>query len=118
MHNGMAEQIRLAGIDCPERMQPFSTKAKQATSTLSFGKEVTVEPDTKDRYGRTVALVRLPDGVQLNEELVRQGMCWWYRKYAPHDGRLRDLEDTARAEKRGLWIEGNPVPPWEFRKGK
>ena len=47
-------------------------------------------PLTKDRYGRTVATVTLPNGVQLNEELVRQGMCWWFRKYAPNEQELRE----------------------------
>lgn len=84
MHDGKAEQIRLAGIDCPERKQPFGTKAKRATLNISFGKVATVVPVAKDRYRRTVARVTLPNGVQLNEELVLQGMCWWYRKYAPH----------------------------------
>lgn len=115
MHEGKAEKVRLAGIDCPERKQAFGTKAKQATSNLSFGKAVYVEPIAKDRYGRTVAFITLPDGVRLNEELVKEGMCWWYRKYAPHNVRLKELEAVARGEKRGLWVEGKPVPPWEFR---
>jgi endonuclease YncB( thermonuclease family) len=42
MHEGKAEQVRLNGIDCPEKGQPFWKKAKQATSSLSFGKDVTV----------------------------------------------------------------------------
>ena len=59
-----------------------------------------------------VAVVSLPGEVNLNEELVRKGMCWWYRKYAPHNERLKELEDTAQGEKRGLWVEENPVPTW------
>ena len=68
-----------------------------------------------DRYGRTVAKVVLPDGRSLNQELVRQGLAWWYRQYAPHDQILAGLEAEARAAKRGLWSERNPVPPWEWR---
>ena len=115
LHNHQPEQIRLSGIDCPERKQAFGTKAKHATSMLAIGKHVTVQTVTKDRYKRTVATVTLPDGVQLNEELVRQGMCWWYRKYAPHNGRLQELEAVARSESRGLWVDKAPLPPWEFR---
>jgi endonuclease YncB( thermonuclease family) len=62
MHSGKAEKIRLNGIDCPERGQPFATRAKEFTSSLAFGKEVTVKVKDKDRYGRTVADVILPDG--------------------------------------------------------
>ena len=71
MHEGKAEQVRLAGIDCPERKQAFGSKAKQSTSALTFGKMVTVEPVAKDRYGRTVANVLLFKGRMLNHELLK-----------------------------------------------
>ena len=63
MHEGKAEQIRLSGVDCPEKGQAFGNSAKQATSSLSFGKDVSVQPMTTDRYGRTVATVGLPNGM-------------------------------------------------------
>ena len=69
-----------------------------------------------DKYGRTIGDVALPGGLSLNEELVRQGMCWWYRKYAPGNVTLEKLETEARAARRGLWRKSNPMPPWEFRK--
>ena len=50
-------RIRLYGIDCPERGQAFSKKAKQFTSEMVFGKVVEIEPVDIDRYGRTVGLV-------------------------------------------------------------
>jgi endonuclease YncB( thermonuclease family) len=75
-------KIRLHGIDAPEAGQDFGTRAKQAASDLAFGKVVTVRPVTTDRYGRTVALVVLPDGRTLNHELVRSGFAWWFQKYA------------------------------------
>ncbi|MCE7964733.1 nuclease [Nitrospirales bacterium NOB] len=115
MHHGKAEQIRLLGIDCPEKRQPFGTRAKEYTSGLAFGQEVTVYGDKRDRYRRTLAEVLLPDGRSLNQELVRAGMAWWFRKYSK-DLRLGELEREAREEKRGLWSEAHPVPPWEWRK--
>src|SRR2546428_14170819 len=57
LHNGKAEKIRLHGIDCPEKAQPFGTKAKQFTSAMVFGKMVRVLTHGQDRYGRTVAEV-------------------------------------------------------------
>ena len=57
MHRGKAERIRLYGIDCPERGQDFSTRARKFTSDMVFGKVVDVEPVESDRYGRTVAWV-------------------------------------------------------------
>ena len=70
MHEGKAEKIRLAGIDCPEKKQPFGQAAKKFTSTLVVQKIVTVQVETMDRYGRTVGEVILPDGRNLNKELV------------------------------------------------
>ena len=113
-------KIRLNGIDCPEKRQAFGTRAKQFTSDLAFGKTVTVIEKEKDRYGRTVGEIILPDGRSLNRELVRAGFAWWYRHYAPKDAELEALEAEARAGKLGLWIDLNtaapPVPPWAYRK--
>ena len=78
---------------------------------------VRVEPRDTDRFGRTVALVVLPDGKVLNHELVRGGWAWWFARYAPGDEKLRKLEADARAVKRGLWADARPIPPWEWRKG-
>ncbi len=69
-----------------------------------------------DKYGRTIADVILPDGRVLNHELVKAGFAWWYRTYAPDDELLKQLEHEARAAKRGLWADANPVPPWEYRR--
>ncbi len=62
LHNGKGERIRLHGIDCPEKRQAFRKRAKQFTSTLVFSKIVTVQVLDRDRYGRTVGVVLLPDG--------------------------------------------------------
>jgi micrococcal nuclease len=115
MHNGKAEKIRLHGIDCPEKAQPFGTKAKQFTSEMVFGKTVTVHVTDTDRYGRTVADVIVPDGRVLNRELVAAGLAWWYWQYSK-DASLGKLETEARAARRGLWADPNPVPPWCYRK--
>src|SRR2546426_11174143 len=52
LHNGKGERGRLHGIDCPEKGQAFGKKAKQFTSDLAFGREVTVKLYVRDRYGR------------------------------------------------------------------
>jgi endonuclease YncB( thermonuclease family) len=115
LHNGKAEKIRLHGIDCPEKSQPFGTKAKQFTSSFVFGKTVTVQEHGMDKYGRTLGDVLLPDGRNLNRELVAAGLAWWYRKYSK-DASLGRLEADARVSRRGLWADPDPVPPWCFRK--
>jgi micrococcal nuclease len=115
LHNGQAERIRLNGIDCPEKGQAYGKKAKQFTSGLVFGKQVTVKTFKKDRHGRTVADVLLPDRTNVSHELVKAGLAWWYKQYAKHDETLAQLEGEAREQKRGLWSDPNPVPPWEVR---
>ncbi len=43
------------------------------------------KPTSLDQYGRTLADVLLPDSMNLKHTLVKDGWCWWYRKYAPWD---------------------------------
>src|SRR4051794_25042538 len=47
--------------------------------------------------------------------MVRAGMGWWHRKYAPADRELAGLEAEAKAARRGLWAQEIPTPPWEWR---
>lgn len=116
LHDQHPERIRLSGIDCPEKGQAYGQKAKQATSAIIFGKEVTLETHGKDKYGRTIAEVLLSNGTNVNHDLVKEGWCWWYRKYAPSDTELEQLEKEARDAKKGLWADPVPIPPWEWRK--
>jgi len=118
LHNGKADRIRLKGIDCPEKGQPFGKNAKHATSALVFAQYVTLEIHGKDKYRRILADVLLADGTNVNRELVAQGWCWHYEKYAPDDLVLAVLELAARGAKNGLWVDPNPMPPWEWRKAK
>jgi micrococcal nuclease len=92
MHDGRAEKVRLHGIDAPEKGQPFTNRAKQYASDLVFGKDVNVRGRKQDRYGRTIAEVFLPDGRHVNQEIVRAGLAWWFRRYAPKDRELEKLE--------------------------
>ena len=114
LHDGKAEKIRLNAIDCPEQRQAFGQRAKQFTSKLAFGKDVTIKTFGYDKYRRTIADVILADGRILNQELVKAGLAWWYAK-SSKDMMLKDLQEEARQAKRGLWVYPNPVAPWEWR---
>lgn len=74
-------KIRLYGIDCPEKGQSFSKRAKQFTSKMVFKKQVEIKPVTKGRYGRTVAWVYV-GGKSFCEELLKAGLAWHYKKYS------------------------------------
>lgn len=107
-------KVRLNGIDCPERAQPFGSRAKLFTSETAFGRTVTVKPKSRDRYGRIVADVLLPDGRVLNRELVAAGLAWHYTRYSK-DPELVRLERQARETRVGIWSDGRAVAPWEHR---
>lgn len=108
-------KIRLVGIDAPEKKQPFGNRSKQSLSDLTFGKMVRVVTHGKDRYGR--ALGRVYVGQQdVNAEQVRRGMAWVFKRYAPKNSPLYQLEAGARAAQLGIWSDPNPVAPWEWRQ--
>lgn len=115
-------KIRLAGIDAPEKGQPFGNRAKESLSKMVFNKQVIVEFNKEDRYRRKVGKVQ-HDGTDVNLEQVRQGMAWHYTAYAkeqaPADREAyANAEAEAKAQRRGLWWEKNPSAPWEVRRIK
>lgn len=107
-------KVRLANIDCPERKQPFSKRAKQFVSDAIFSKTVTLKVLKKDRYRRYISNVIYDDTLSLCHELIKSGLAWHYRKYSK-DSLLQALEDNARESKIGLWKDPNAIPPWEWR---
>jgi endonuclease YncB( thermonuclease family) len=118
LRKGSFEKIRLYGIDSPESDQPGGSEARNFASNLAFMEEVQVTTLDLDQYGRAVALVQLPDGRLLNEELLRNGQAWVYRAYCKElwcPGWI-GLERKAKQQKAGLWAQKKPVPPWEWRK--
>lgn len=108
-------RVRLAKIDAPElHEQPYGQAAKTSLSSLVYRRQVTADVVTVDRYGRAVALVDV-GGVDVNAAMVREGMAWAYVRYQI-DPRFSALEATARRERRGLWRDPLPVPPWRYRR--
>ena len=100
----------------PEKKQPYGQKAKRALSDKIYGKQVSVEKVTTDRYKRMIGKVYLGDRY-INAEMVADGYAWVYRKYN-RDPKLLELERQAREQRKGLWAlqEDQRVPPWEWRK--
>ena len=116
--NNTTTRVRLSEIDCPEKGgQPYGQKAKQFAINLVARKNVTVEVVTTDRYSRTIGEVFLSSGESINRLLVAEGYAWWYSKYSK-DNSLRDLERLARSQKKGLWHDDKPIPPWQWRKNR
>lgn len=112
-------KIRFVGIDAPERRQPFGERSKQNLAKLAFRKNAVADCPKKDRYKRDLCRV-LVDGQDVGLKQITDGMAWWYRKYAHEQTRgdrvvYEQAEVTARNRRLGLWVDGDAVPPWEWR---
>jgi endonuclease YncB( thermonuclease family) len=79
------EHVRLLGIDAPELHpgrpghprpfpEPGAVEAAKALRLMVEGQPVRVERRGRDRYGRTLARLSLPDGTDVSEELLRRGL--------------------------------------------
>ncbi|HEX7954161.1 MAG TPA: thermonuclease family protein [Burkholderiales bacterium] len=113
-------KVRLSGIDAPEKKQPFGTFSRQTLARQVFGQAVTVQWTKLDRYGRVVGKIEI-DGVDANLEQVREGSAWVYIQYLrelpPEDRKLYlEAEHQAQLERRGLWRDSDPEPPWQWRR--
>lgn len=110
-------RVRLDGIDCPEKGQPFGKKATDFVKNITSKSEfVTIVWKKKDRYGRILGYL-IVDEVNVNKELLRNGLAWHY-KHFNKDKELADLEQQAKDKKLNIWSESNPIEPYYWRKGK
>lgn len=109
-------KVRLADIDAPELGQPFGRPAKRLLEDLALKKIVRVNYAYVDKYKRLIGQAFLRDGKMLNEESLKAGLAWHYRVKSPHSAFLEKMEYKAWKKNMGLWVQENPIPPWEFRR--
>lgn len=112
---GETYQLRLHGIDAPERKQEYGNMARLALTGMVLGKRVAIQQTAKDRYGRMVGRLYV-DGRDVNCAMVSNGHAWHYAKYAPEDTEIGNAEEFARRHRLGIWGEPAPTPPWMYRK--
>ena len=115
-------RVRLAGIDAPEKAQPFGSRSKANLSSMVAGRIVTVEFVKFDRHQWMVGKVIL-NGRDICLEQIKAGMAWHYKKYEREQTREERLayaeaEGQARLARMGLWQDPSVVPPWEWRRAK
>jgi endonuclease YncB( thermonuclease family) len=113
-------RVRIAGIDAPERGQPFGGSARDNLARLVHGQEVAAHCHKRDRFGREVCNVFVAER-DVGLEQVRDGLAWWYREYAREQSpaersRYATAEDEARSARRGLWRDPAPQAPWAWRR--
>jgi micrococcal nuclease len=116
---GKEVEIRLFGIDTPEKTQAFGQSAKNFVGAMASKGDIRVEPINKDQQGKIVALVFV-NGINLNEQIVSQGFGWVYRQYCKESycADWLKLESNAKTSQKGLWADTHPTPPWEYRKNQ
>jgi endonuclease YncB( thermonuclease family) len=127
--NNAVVRIRIAGIDAPERTQPYAQKSKAALEAMLNKGPIRLDPVTVDRFGRWVANVYVND-TDIGLAMVNQGWAWYFRRYKDdlqtfQQIRFELAEQTAKQKRLGLWqgldaAEKNPElapePPWQFRE--
>ena len=118
MKNARMQKVRLYGIDCPESGQAGGEAATAFTRDRALLSDVGLTVLDADTYGRKVAIVRLADGMLLNEELLRAGHAWVYPDFCREAicASWILMEEEARRAGRGLWQDKKPTPPWEWRR--
>jgi Micrococcal nuclease (thermonuclease) homologs len=110
-------KIRLHGIDAPERKQPSGEAARGLLARVALYQPVVIEEKSRDHYGRSVAVVWLAMGESLQIILLDAGLAWVWPIYCRNCNEWEQVQKVARQSRLGIWSEGTPIPPWEWRRG-
>ncbi len=112
----VSHKIRLNDIDAPEKKQAFGNKSRDNLASYIAGEIVTVKYKSKDKYGRILGTIYF-ENLDINLQQVKNGYAWVYKQYSKNQTYYKE-EQKARELKKGLWVEKEPIAPWEFRKQK
>ena len=114
LRDGHKTKVRLANIDAPEKDQPFGKQSRDSLLEMVGKKQVQIDSQAVDQYGRIVGSISL-DGRNINQEQVQRGMAWEYSHYHT-DKTYLGLQSDAQQARRGLWGQASPQAPWQWRK--
>lgn len=121
--DGSQRTIRLAGIDAPERDQPWADASRAHLESILSGRALRIEVRKRDRYGRLIADVLIGTGARAIDVALAQleaGLAWHFRRYESEQpprqrARYARAERDARAARIGLWQDDEPIAPDDFR---
>ena len=131
---GFKHRIRLAGIDAPEKGQPYGGESTKNLGWLVYNKGITIEYSKHDRYGRIIGKILVDPGgdtfclliecvrkVDAGLEQIKAGMAWHYKRYQNEQSKkdrksYSSFERGARKKQVGLWSDRKHTPPWEWRR--
>lgn len=68
--SGRQNPVRLANVDTPEKGESVYQQAKRALERLIKGREVLIDTQARDSYGRSVANVKV-SGKSVNKAMKR-----------------------------------------------
>lgn len=114
--NGDIHTVRMAGIDTPEKGQPFANKAKEKLSSLLHSGNITMLRTGSGNHHR-LAMEVFVDGTDVNLELVKCGLAWREPRF-DKSGKYIQAEADAKKAKLGLWSDPSSIAPWEYRSMK
>jgi micrococcal nuclease len=106
------DEVRLIGIDAPEKGEPGAEEARSFLIGLIEGKQIRLEPDkeNKDKYNRLLRYAYINDTF-INAEMVSNGYAI-AKFYPPNDcfqAQFTALQKAAQESKKGLWAPDMPV---------
>lgn len=116
--NGTITTLRLIGINTPETVDPrkpvecFGVEASNKAKEILTGQKVKIETDstqgTYDKYGRLLAYVFMPDGMNFNKFMISEGYAYEYTYNLPYkyQSEFKLAEQQAQSQKKGLWADG------------
>lgn len=118
--NGTVETLRFIGVDTPETHDPrkavqcFGVAAAAFTKNLIGTNNVRLESDpldtNRDRYGRLLRYIYLPDGRLVNAEIIKQGYGFAYTGFPfGKSDEFLAYQTTARTQNKGLWGSCTPA---------
>ncbi len=111
--NDKLHKVRIQGVESPEDGQPFFKAARDHLGKVTKGRELQVTEVGKDSAGYTLATIRI-NGQDLRIDILAAGMAWHQRSVVD-DPVLEAEERGAKARHLGLWVDTDPVAPWEWR---
>jgi len=109
-------KIRLAEIDAPESDQPCGKESTQFLKDMALLKDAKIKVLDTDKYGRKVAKVYVGRKC-MNKAMLQEGLAWHYKDYSKNT-EYRQLMELAQSQKKGIFRQKNPTPPWDWRRVK
>ena len=118
---GKTVQVRLVGIDAPEKTQAHGQAARERLESLLKAEQIEAKAVKRDGHGRWIAQLSV-EGRDIGQTMIVEGHAWYFRRYRADltvsaRSRYEEAEAVAREERRGLWAsDDEPIPPWRYRE--